>query len=146
MITIVSQFPLCNYRAVPSGCKRDERSDREGKGSIGLTKILPVCCWSFLLLLFLFLFIVIVIFICDNVKSSSLQTYISTSHKKMQRVVQSLENFDSIYNPESMIFVKSNFYLILMIVIRNIREETFSCNRRRSWMNRWGGTKRRRLI
>ena len=80
--------------------------------------------------------IVIVIFICDNVKSSSLQTYISTSHKKMQRVVQSLENFDAIYNPESMIFVESNFYLILMIVTGNIREETFSCNRRRSWMNR----------
>ena len=48
--------------------------------------------------------IIIVIFICDSVKSSSLQTYISTSHKKMQWVVQSLENFDSIYNPELMIF------------------------------------------
>ena len=42
----------------------------------------------------------------------------------MQRVVQSLENFDSIYNPELMIFVKSNLYLILMIVAENIREET----------------------
>ena len=27
MITNVSQFPLCNYRAVPSGCKRDKRSE-----------------------------------------------------------------------------------------------------------------------
>ena len=35
-----------------------------------------------------------------------------------------------------MIFVKSDFYLILMTVTENIRGKTFSCNRRGNWTNR----------
>ena len=100
----------------------------------------------FVVVVVIIIIIIVIFYLWHCVKSSSLQTYISTSHKKIQWVLQSLENFDSIYNPELMIFVKSNVYLILMIVTENIREETFSCNRRRSWMNHWGGTERRRLI
>ena len=39
MIRIVSQFPLCNYRAVPSIYQRNDRSNREGRGSTDLIKI-----------------------------------------------------------------------------------------------------------
>ena len=82
MMTIVSQFPLCNYRAVPSGCKRDERSDREGRGSIGLTKILPVCCWSFLLLLLLFLLLLLLFLSVTVLKA---QVYKHTSVHLIRR-------------------------------------------------------------
>ena len=129
-VVAITGQPLQDVRGMRKAIERGEAA----LGSLRSNRFVVDHCFVFVVVVIII--IIIVIFICDSVKSSSLQTYISTSHKKMQRVVQSLENFDSIYNPELMIFAKSNFYLILIIVTENIREEIFSCNRRMSWMNR----------